>query len=282
MNKKCTINGCDKITRSGKCLYCEMHYYRNYLHGDPLKLKREQYTLNDNLFDGKWDDSKAWLLGMLWSDGYISDNSIGIKSKDIEIIENIKLITNTTQIIKKYYTNNKEYYGLSLASKKMSQALRKYGMHENKSLTIKYPNDLPKRFFGSFLRGIIDGDGHMSYTKHTHSKAFRMAVSFISGSPFLKDAISSIFNDLRITYNIFIRTKYRKNGKLETNWHGNDIYTITISARNSLNILYKLLYPNSNVLCLSRKRDIFTSWINTPQPKQGRPKIVNDNTKRFE
>lgn len=35
-DRTCTIDGCERNTRTGKAAYCEMHYLRFKRHGDPL------------------------------------------------------------------------------------------------------------------------------------------------------------------------------------------------------------------------------------------------------
>lgn len=64
-NKTCVIDGCDNKIRSGKCQWCEKHYYRNRRNGDPEKLFTRQYRVNEKIFD-EWNDSTAWMIGLLF------------------------------------------------------------------------------------------------------------------------------------------------------------------------------------------------------------------------
>lgn len=40
--KRCDIEGCDKWARSRTAEHCEMHYYRNYIYGDPGEAEERQ------------------------------------------------------------------------------------------------------------------------------------------------------------------------------------------------------------------------------------------------
>ena len=116
---QCCVEGCDINPRSSNGKWCEAHYYRNRRNGDPNKLFLCQYSLNENLYSYEWNDSNAWLLGILWSDGYIYNNSISVKSKDIQLIKCVKSVLETDVDIKKCYVNKKEYYSIGVASKKI-------------------------------------------------------------------------------------------------------------------------------------------------------------------
>ena len=272
----CTIEECDNIVRSPYCKWCEMHYYRNRRNGDPEKLYFCQYFLNDNLYSQEWDDKKAWLLGVLWSDGYINGNSIGVKSKDIQLIESVKSVLETNVDIKECYTNKNRYYSISVASKKLASDLRDIGLYENKSLTIDYPLRFSLEFFGSFFRGLIDGDGCVCVYTPTSRKSERIILSLVSASAKLKNELSVILDEFGIKYSITVRGQYKKDGMINKPWNGNDIWRISICRYKSLKKLYSLMYPSFDVPCLHRKRDKFNKWIMRDRPKVGRPKKIKE------
>src|SRR5690606_2341049 len=51
---------------------------------------------------------------------------------------------------------------------KMGNDLIKHGCVPNKSLILKYPDNLDEEYFGSFLCGYFDGDGCLTYTHINH------------------------------------------------------------------------------------------------------------------
>jgi len=270
---QCYVEGCDLKPRSPHGKWCETHYYRNRRNGDPNKLFNCQYSLNENLYSCEWNDSNAWLLGILWSDGYIRNNSIGVKSKDIQLIKCVKSVLETDVDIKKCYVNKKEYYSIGVASKKISTDLRDMGMYENKSLTISYPNSLSVNYFWSFWRGLIDGDGCACVYKPKGRKYETMNLSLVSASEKLKKSLSFILNKFGIRHSIYMRGKYKKDGKINKYWRGNNTWTISIISYKSLKKLYNMMYPSFDVPCLHRKRDKFYKWIMSERPKIGRPKL---------
>lgn len=269
--EKCCVKGCNVKPRSPHCQWCETHYYRNRRNGDPNKLFNCQYTLNEDLYSDGWNDRNAWLLGILWSDGYLRSNSVGIKSKDIQLIKTIKEVIGSDIEIKKSYVNKKEYYSISVASKKLSNYLRDIGLFENKTLTIDYPSHLPSVFFGSFFRGLIDGDGCVCVCTRKGRKYEDITLSLVSASKKLKNELSVILNEFGIKHSIFVREKYRKDGEINKYWRGNDIWTISIVRYESLKKIYNMMYPSFDVPCLQRKRDKFHKWIMGERPKKGRP-----------
>ena len=271
MNFQCCIKDCKNKPRSLSSQWCEKHYYRNRRNGDPEKLFYCQYTLNENLYSDGWNDKNAWLLGVLWSDGNIRSNSVNVKSKDIQLVEEIKFVLETDIDIKKCYTNRKEYYRIDVSSKKMSNDLRNLGLFESKSLTIDYPLQLPLKFFGSFFRGLVDGDGCVYVGMPKNRKSEQLTLSLVSASEKLKNGLSVILDKFGIKYSITERGQYKKDGTINKYWRGNNIWQISIRRYDSLKKLYDMMYPSFDVPCLHRKRDKFNKWVMRDRPKLGRP-----------
>jgi hypothetical protein len=275
-DKICSIDGCNKKARSGKCKWCEMHYYRNRRNGDPEKLLKCQYRVNEKIFD-EWSDSTAWMIGLLWTDGYTDGcNSIGIKLKDVQLIEEIHREMDTSVEIKTQinkHTGN-EYKYISISNKCITDRLKEIGMHKNKTHTIEYPKGMPDKFFFSFLRGVIDGDGTIYLAKtRKNQKTKDCKLFFVTASEKFALRMCEELKSREIKFSVSIRSKYLKSGKLCKQWLGTDLWRIQVSKISDLRRLYKEMYPSDNVPCLHRKRDSLREFYETPRVKSGRPKV---------
>ena len=274
MNRVCEISGCTNKIRSGKCKWCEKHYYRNRRNGHPEKLTRCQYVVNEKVFD-EWNDSSAWLIGILWTDGYIvAENSFGIKLKDMQLLEEIKHRLGTdikTKIYKNKDTEG-EYGYFSIANKHIADRLRSIGMHQNKTFTIQYPLGMPDNLFGSFLRGVIDGDGSVYIPKNRNGQKVKdCRLFFVTASKEFAMQMIDKLNNIGIKTSLNIREKYLKSGKLCKQWKGSNLWKIQILEIESLRRSYEIMYPNSEVPCLHRKRDPFREFYETPRIRAGNP-----------
>ena len=124
----------------------------------------EKYSIDESIFTSL-DEKSAYILGVIFADGNIEkDNSrLCISSKDFDWLNNIAKIFGNPPI-KKRIRKNKEWYVLSINRKKIVSDLMKYGITENKSLTMEFPN-IDKQFLRHFIRGYFDGDGSIRIDK---------------------------------------------------------------------------------------------------------------------
>lgn len=135
-----------------------------------LGLKRPpKYTYNE-LFFSTWSHDMAYLLGFVFSDGYLSHRhgylmAIELAIKDIEILTQMasRFGVVPISIIERHTGNSagKKYCKISLYSKQVYNDLIKLGVTERKSLTAKLPY-VPEEYISSFIRGYFDGDGCIS------------------------------------------------------------------------------------------------------------------------
>ena len=115
---------------------------------------------------------------MIYTDGYITDNCFGIafKSDDVEILNKLKRCMNSTHKIG-VYTNNgygdkykkTEYARLIIRNQHLVDSLINNGVLYNKSKILKPPN-IKHDMIRHFIRGYMDGDGHI--TKNNASSPF--------------------------------------------------------------------------------------------------------------
>lgn len=203
------------------------------------------YTLNEDIFEEIDTPDKAYWLGVMYSDGYISKNKytnkmgIAVKAEDEEWLLKFKEFLNYSGEIGHYlttesgYKSNTPYVRLSIGNNKIVSDLEKLGVIEHKSKLIsKIPNISYK---DDFIRGYIDGDGSLLKIRPTFQ---------ISGN---KNFLLDIANYFNIPYHIY---------------PDKSIYSLKYNTNES-KYLEKRLYKNAHYF-LNRKYEIAKRSFNSP------------------
>lgn len=140
-----------------------------------------------------WSSQMAYILGFIYADGSLQ-NSPSIRAKYLRVSSTDKPVLvymkNTLEAEHSIYTEkvpdgSKEKFLLQIGSHKMYDALEKYGLTPNKSLSVLFPK-VPAKYLAHFVRGYFDGDGCV-YIEHKILKngsrsPKRLRVIFTSGS----------------------------------------------------------------------------------------------------
>lgn len=230
------------------------------------QLKKHGYVLDNKRYDGnnrkhfvdtnffKHIDSKnkAYILGLIISDGYVDDyTKLTFTSKDIELVEIFKKELKSEHKLAKYdifdKRTNKIYtrYSIQIASKEIVTDLNKLGIYSNKSFDCSMP-DIPINYFWHFVRGVFDGDG--SINKEKLSKDGRLRFQII-GSENLILKLKKQFDLCGLSNTKINVTKY----------HSNNNYLVKIHYYSYKDLLFlkQKIYEDSKDLRLERKYDLF-------------------------
>ena len=130
-------------------------------------------------------EEKAYWLGFLYADGYISfsENKIelSLAEKDVHHIEKFRDFLGINNRI--CYRPSAKAYRLSFRSDKCKQDLINQGCTPRKSLTLKFPTSkqVPHELIRHFIRGYFDGDGWFSNTKCCFQVGLIGTQDFIQG-----------------------------------------------------------------------------------------------------
>jgi intein-encoded DNA endonuclease-like protein len=194
----------------------------------------------------------AYILGLLYSDGYNNEKhnivKLDLKSNDIEILQKIKSVLNSSQEIKIYLNKTDkgdcEIGRLRFTSSRFSEDLAKLGCIQKKSLVLTYPEKLPDSLFFHFLRGYFDGDGSLILT---HTKYFDPSISII-GTPLFLSQVKEKLNLLLNVNSYIAKTPNPKTVSLR------------IKGTRQLDLLLSNLYENSN-LRLNRKHEKYQLYL---------------------
>jgi len=211
--------------------------------------------VNVNFFK-KWSSDMAYVLGFFMADGSIDINPRGshylsIQICDKELLESIKeaLGSNHKISIRKGFENENDKYRLQIGRKEMFQDLIKLGVNQQKAYTMKMPN-VPKKYFGDFVRGYFDGDGNV-WSGFVHKERKTQTL-----------VIHTVFTSCSQNFLNSLHNRILKNGIL-----GGCIsckknaFCLKYSINDSLK-LYKIMYNGlDNSLFLSRKKSRFEKFI---------------------
>jgi LAGLIDADG-like domain len=167
---------------------------------------RRKYKLKEDFFKVIDTEEKAYILGLLFADGYISstNNSIGISlgEKDKEILEKINKIVyegeSTPLKLRKLESDKRQnQYILSMNSQKMCNDLIDLGCVRAKSLILEFPI-ISDNLLNHFVRGYFDGDGHIPKVLKASSTVIVGTIMF---NKILQDKIKHLFTSSIYHYN---------------------------------------------------------------------------------
>ena len=217
---------------------------------DKKTVHRPGYEFNDDYFKVLDTYEKAYFLGFIAADGYITKGKrnalkFNINRKDKEIlIAFCKAIGYDDTHIKDYESYYTDKHGLRhefpacrlwIFSKSIARDLEKYNIVNNKS---HIDNDMfgliPDVFKWAWLVGYIDGDGSIRKTAY--------GVNIVSNNKTINSIIEFIYNKLHINYSRKIKI-------------GNITYSIEYSKKEDVKeILLRYIYCSP--IHLSRKMKI--------------------------
>jgi hypothetical protein len=216
---------------------------------------QRKYPIQEDFFDVIDTEEKAYVLGLLYADGYnntIKNNvCISLKEDDVEILKRISEIIQPTKPLfyldmsadNRGMKNTKNQYRLTINNKHISQKLVELGCGKAKTEILTFPNiqQVPEYLLHHFIRGYFDGDGSVS-----NGKSFK--IDIISTPEFLLD-LQCILKD-NININV-TKLNYSRKYSKEVN-----IATLNIGGRLQCIRFKEWLYKDATIY-LKRKKKVF-------------------------
>lgn len=206
--------------------------------------KQNMTKFNENIFDEIDSEEKAYWLGFIYADGYVSKNrntfELSLALKDLDHLRKFALFMGYENNIKvdnyrcRFYVVNKH-----LKAKLMS-----LGVIPNKSLILTFPNrtQVPFELINHFIRGYFDGDGTI-LTKETSK--IKLRVSLLGTESFLNDVLKIIGLNKKI---------YKSKS---------NVMYFSLAIKNSENFL-NYIYSNEK-LSLNRKKELYKKYCRSSQ-----------------
>lgn len=203
--------------------------------------------LDEHYFDNIDSEKKAYFLGFIITDGCIhqakgrqSILAMTVQNRDRYILEAFK---NEIHSYKMVTSDGRGCYGLQIFSKGIVDGLKQYGLHERKSLSCIFPNNIPLDLYPHLIRGIFDGDGSASYYIRPNRRSHVKAVRFCKGNrKFLEDLVEFLYFEC----NIIQPTIYQEKDNL---------WSIRYASNDSILKLINYMYSDAHIY-LHRKKDI--------------------------
>ena len=227
-----------------------------------------RYQLDESVFDSVTEESAYW-IGFLMADGCVwhrngtSYLNLHLSSVDeAHVVKFRDFLKSTHPITKmaggaigKYVSH--ENVQFTVASRQIVSALSRYGIVPKKSLIAKVSGlERNKHFW----RGVIDGDGCISFKKQEGN----IPVLTLVGSFALLDQFRIFVKQLEPDYSYKIKKP-------------NSIYRFELVGSPAIRVI-NFLYANSNIF-LSRKQTLLTqvnSWVAKEKGRKLTPKQRED------
>ncbi len=160
-----------------------------YCHG-------RQHDIDESYFENIDTHEKAYWLGWLFSDGYLLSDfktvGMNLSIKDECVLEDFRKCLKSAGTIHRFEPPKKKskirgrtvkggvISSFRFKNEKMAKDLIRFGLKPRKSLTLEWPINIEEKYYYSFIRGYIDGDGCICVRGDG-----RCSLSFYSSSMFL-------------------------------------------------------------------------------------------------
>lgn len=197
----------------------------------PVVNKQNVSKFNENIFDSIDSEEKAYWLGFIFADGYVSnrDNAfeLSLKLDDFEHLEKLKKFLEWSGTVKKDNFRCR----LSVTNKHLKQILITYGCTPKKSLTLEFPNMnifKSKNLIYPFIRGYFDGDGCLVINKNKSSSVFEIIST--------KNFLNSIQSNLN----------WKTNKLMHDKRHSEFTFLLRYAGKTALTVLDEL-YKDSKI-----------------------------------
>lgn len=209
-----------------------------------------RYKSNQNYFDEIDSEEKAYMLGFLFADGYVSEDgfntTITLSHKDKYILEKFSSLIFENKPV--YDRASKQHPGkiysrLDICGKRINSKLCELGCVPAKSLILKFPESLLCTLHNHFIRGYFDGDGSIIVSKRKYNNYTVTITSTLIMCEKIRDII---YNDTGIYGKIY---KHK------------NIYRYTVRGARQVEKISNFLYKDSTIF-LQRKFDKFNLVIN--------------------
>lgn len=212
--------------------------------------KRLNPNLIEDYFEKIDSPEKAYWIGWILTDGCVTNKSsleISLQKQDNYILEMFQNDLGIENHVKPF---NGDYVRFSFTCKKINDDLVKYGIIPNKTLTLKYPDNIPKEYEIHVLRGMFEGDGGLTIGEatrfcKTRNKFYTSQYQELSMTGTYD--ICQKFHDKLKEYAIFSDKNIQKN---------HSIYRVRWSNVDEITNIFHALYDNCGDHFMKRKYNL--------------------------
>lgn len=153
-----------------------------------------KYEYEKDYFKVIDSEEKAYWLGFIYADGYVSIHNNGrnhefgieLKASDDEHLKkfnrsingNLELSYRTREHKFSKNTSVVDICSIRIYSQRFVSHLIENGVVLNKTYVLDFPNFIPKELMRHFIRGYIDGDGYIRFSKRTSGNGYGYETRF--------------------------------------------------------------------------------------------------------
>ena len=148
----------------------------------------------------------AYVLGFIATDGNLFKKggserlAIAVQKEDCWLLKKIISILKVDNPVIRI-TQNK-YCSITITQSGLVETFSKWNITERKSLTLQFPDKMPKKLVSHFIRGVFDGDGTITFKYNRKSQTFMQSVRIVSASQDFVNSLSNILTKARIPNSI--------------------------------------------------------------------------------
>lgn len=213
------------------------------------------YFHNEDYFENIDTEHKAYWLGFMFADGYITNNEnrygqdqfgLSLAEEDKEILYKFKedlKATNPILQFQHYNIKGQDLCRLHLTSQKSVNDLIDKGCVKNKSLILEPPNKIPDDLIHHFIRGFFDGDGSITKTLNQKYNKYIYGVN-VTTTQSMAEWLQNIFD-----FGSVVKEKRR-----------DKTYYFNFGGNNQLKYFYHYLYDDATIY-MQRKYDRFQEFL---------------------
>lgn len=204
--------------------------------------------INDYYFHKIDTKDKAYWLGFLYADGYVTNKALEfcLQDADKKSVEDFrKALGSKHKISRKVSCLNGEAFinwRISIKSQQISKDLISHGCIPLKTYYMTFPNDIEKNLMSHFIRGYTDGDGSIYMSKGT------LHVSYTSASELFLKELQAFFSNENIQSSLY-KLKNKENWVLSFNGK---------YARSLCEFLYR---ESDDTIRLKRKYEKYLNYL---------------------
>lgn len=264
-----SVTGVCKIINANRLDKIPVSSIYKFLHRSNIDVinYQNQTKFDETIFDNIDTEEKAYWLGMIFADGYISsrDNTfeLSLKESDYNHLNKFNLFMkyNGNNIKQRVREKYKSYRWL-VVNKHLWNTLNNLGCTPRKSLTLKFPiisSDLTQ----PFMRGYFDGDGCITYSR----KGTIFPIIFLLGTKEFLEKVQNILSENNIKSTIRSDKRYKGNTRV-----------LYISNKDESIKFLNYLYSTSTIH-LDRKYNRYKFLINSPSSEELLEFLAGENGK---
>lgn len=212
--------------------------------------KQNRSKFNEHIFDQIDSEEKAYWLGFIFADGYISSSPLREEVKNVyqfELSLGIKDIEHLNKF-KTFIAYEKDIIidgnrcRFVVSNKHLWTILNELGCTPNKSLSLTFPN-IPQNLVRHFIRGYFDGDGCIS--RYVHNTCITPHIELLGTKQMLEQVL--LYSG--------ISAKYKHDKR-----HSEETWSLEWSKQEGIDFI-NYLYQDGSIY-LNRKYELYQFFKN--------------------